>query len=47
MTRQQRERRLAMASTAIGLAILVTVLMILPAIGGMLTAEQPVSTHQR
>lgn len=47
MTRHQRERRRAMASTAIGLAILITVLVILPAVGGWITAEQPISTYQR
>lgn len=47
MTRRQLERRRAMASTAVGVAILVTVLMILPAIGGRITGEQPISTSQR
>lgn len=47
MTRQQAAKRRAMASTAIGLAILVTVLMVLPAIGGRITGEQPISTSQR
>lgn len=47
MTRQQAAKRRAMASTAIGLAILVTVLMVLPAIGGMITGEQPTTTYRR
>ncbi|WP_324731012.1 hypothetical protein [Pseudomonas paeninsulae] len=46
MTRQQRAHRRAIAITAIAFAILTTVIMILPAIGGMITAEQPISSQR-
>ena len=41
MTRQQRERRRAIAATAIGFAILTIVFMGLPMLGGYVTSEQP------
>lgn len=47
MTRQQAARRRAIATTAIGFAILTIVIMGLPALGGMITAEQPITTYQR
>lgn len=47
MNRQQRERRRAIATTAIGFAILTIVVMGLPALGGVITGEQPIPTYQR
>ena len=47
MTRYQRAKRRATWVSAGFAALLYSLLLVLPAIGGYITAEQPAGTHSR
>lgn len=47
MTRQQRTRRASIWAGTLTALIFYGLIMFLPAIGGMITAEQPIPTYPR